>query len=438
MGSDSTDGAKGSTTTTAAAAASDATSLVSDVLSVDGVYYDTEKLAQMHPGGPMMVRMCNGRECTALFYTYHRRRFPHDHYTHLRVPESAVHPGSLIEQREQPNYDHYLEVCALVQPIIAETRGFAPWYYFLKAAFWLALMLGLDVYSAFHRRPYWLTVVQSLAMAMVGLNVQHDANHGALSADWRVNRLFGLSQDLLGGSSISWIINHDLIHHVYTNEPSRDGDLDIPLLRLHSSIPKHLAHCLQQFYVFVLEAVFGPVHVLTNIVFLLKGPSHQQRLFRDQWNLSLCMMLIVPFREYCNFAHATSFSDGLCNAMLQYMLGGFYLAFFFLISHNFDGAKKVGTSDGKDFVACQAETSCNFGGWWWGQINGGLNFQIEHHLFPRVHHGYYAYIAPVVRQFCAKHNIMYVHYDTIQENVKSTFDHMEKYGRGLEGGKKAD
>jgi acyl-lipid (7-3)-desaturase (Delta-4 desaturase) len=404
--------------------------LKKDVLSIDGIYYDTEKIAQMHPGGSMMVRLCNGRECTAIFISYHRRRFPHELYKELQVPKEQVHPESVIEQREQPSYDGYLELCNKIQPIIARTKGFAPWYYYLKAALWLTIMLGIDLYSLFYRRAYWLTVIQSLSMAMVGLNVQHDANHGALSRDWRVNRVLGLSQDLLGGSSISWIINHDYIHHIYTNEPDRDGDLDIPLLRLHSGIPVKLAYCLQQFYIFLLEAVFGPVHVLSNIIFLAKGPNEKQRLLKSQWNLSLAILSIIPYRLLCNMLHATSFGDGVANCMLQYMFGGFYLAYFFLISHNFDGAKKVGTSDGQDFVACQAETSCNFGGWWWGQINGGLNFQIEHHLFPRVHHGYYVYLAPVVRKFCEERGFTYIHYDTIQENMMSTFRHMEKYGRG--------
>ncbi|EPY33681.1 fatty acid desaturase (delta-4 desaturase) [Strigomonas culicis] len=405
---------------------------VKNVFSIDGIYYDTEKIALLHPGGPMFVRMCNGRESTAFFVSYHRRRFPHAQYEAYQVAEKDVHPDYKIEQRQLPQFDRYFELCEQIKPIIAPTKGFAPWYYFLKAALWLTLMLGLDLYSLFWRRSVVLTVVQSLAMAMVGLNVQHDANHGAVSRDWRVNRVLGLSQDLLGGSSISWIINHNIMHHIYTNEPSRDEDLDIPLLRLHHRVPKHVAYCLQQFYVFLLEACFGPVHVVTNILFLMKGPSEKQLLFKDQWDVSLSMMLIVPFRILCNCLHATSWQDAVCLCLTQYMLGGFYLALFFLISHNFEGAKKHGTSDGLDFVACQTETSCNFGGKWWGQLNGGLNFQIEHHLFPRVHHGYYVHLAPLVRRHCEKYNIKYVHYETLQENLASTFEHMEKFGKGIE------
>lgn len=379
-----------------------------------------------------MVRMCNGRESTALFVSYHRRRFPHEKYKAFQVPLSDVHPDSIIEQRKQPSYDNYLQLCAKVQPILAKSKGFAPAHYYLKAFLWVFLMLGLDLYSLATRRPYFLTILQSFAMAMVGLNVQHDANHGAVSSDWRINRLLGISQDLLGGSSISWILSHDFVHHVYTNEPTRDDDLDIPLLRLHAGIPKHLAYCLQQFYVFLLEAVFGPVHVVSNILFLAKGPNAKQQLFRGQWHLSMTMMLIVPFRIMCNFMHASSVYDGVANCLLQYMLGGFYLAFFFLISHNFDGAKKCGSSDGSDFLACQVETSCSFGGSWWAQANGGLNYQIEHHLFPRVHHGFYAKIAPIVRQYCREKGIKYTYYSTILENALSTYAHMERYGKGAE------
>merc|ERR1711991_422354 len=83
-----------------------------------------------------------------------------------------------------------------------------------------------------------------------------------------------------------------------------------------------------------------------------------------------------------------------------YMAGGLYLAFFFVISHSFVGA------------------------WLLAHINGGLNYQIEHHLFPRVHHSNYHRIAPVVRRVCEQHGIQYVHFPTIWDNVASTFEHL--------------
>ncbi|RNF26568.1 putative delta-4 fatty acid desaturase [Trypanosoma conorhini] len=404
---------------------------VADVMRIDGVYYDTLKLAAIHPGGPMMIKMANGTDATRIFVSYHRRRFPHAKYKHLQVAPADVQSG-LIADEVPPNFDLYLELCEKVRPIISPTNGFAPWYYFIKAAVWSLIVLALDLYAVFTWRPLYLTVLQSLAMAMLGLNVQHDANHGALSVNPVINRVFGLTQDLLGGSSISWIIHHDFIHHIYTNEPHRDLDLDIPLLRLHRFVPKRYYYALQQVYFLVLEAVFGPIHVLSNALFLWSGPEKRLRFLRGEWKLSCLMTLIPPLRLAFSFLHASTVWDAFMGFFVQYAVGGMYLAFFFLISHNFTGVRKEGSSDGACFLRAQVETSSSVGGWWLGQINGGLNYQIEHHLFPRVHHGYYYYIAPTVRNFCAERGISYVQFNTLWENVLSTVNHLSAYGHGAE------
>jgi fatty acid desaturase (delta-4 desaturase) len=84
---------------------------------------------------------------------------------------------------------------------------------------------------------------------------------------------------------------------------------------------------------------------------------------------------------------------------------GSYLTFFFLISHNYEGVHIQGDTtrssnkDGKknSFLYKQITSSSNVGGWWLLQLNGGLNYQIEHHLFPRMNHMHYPKIAPIVK-----------------------------------------
>jgi acyl-lipid (7-3)-desaturase (Delta-4 desaturase) len=131
----------------------------------------------------------------------------------------------------------------------------------------------------------------------------------------------------------------------------------------------------------------------------------------------------------------------------MFMTGGFYLAFFFVISHNFVGvhmfdsspaaaaaaaaatASVPSSSPMKDsFLYNQVISSCNVGGSLLAMFNGGLNYQIEHHLFPRISHTHYAKIAPIVREFCKKKGIPYVHFRTIQENVTSCVQHLSNFG----------
>jgi fatty acid desaturase (delta-4 desaturase) len=76
----------------------------------------------------------------------------------------------------------------------------------------------------------------------------------------------------------------------------------------------------------------------------------------------------------------------------------------------------------------QVVSSSNVGGWWLCQLNGGLNYQIEHHLFPRINHTHYPTIAPVVRQFCKERGVAYVHFDTVAANVASCAKHLADLG----------
>jgi fatty acid desaturase (delta-4 desaturase) len=77
----------------------------------------------------------------------------------------------------------------------------------------------------------------------------------------------------------------------------------------------------------------------------------------------------------------------------------------------------------------QVVSSSNVGYSWLAFLNGGLNYQIEHHLFPRINHSHYALIAPTVRQFCEEKNIPYVHFPTIGENVRACIKHLMDMGQ---------
>jgi fatty acid desaturase (delta-4 desaturase) len=124
----------------------------------------------------------------------------------------------------------------------------------------------------------------------------------------------------------------------------------------------------------------------------------------------------------------------LLNVLPIFIVGGYYLAFFFVISHNFDGVmmfdqKSVkATAFEQSFLRLQVATSSNVGGAWLCFLNGGLNYQIEHHLFPRVQHTHYPTIAPLVQQFCKARGIPYRHFPTIGANVRACVKHLFALG----------
>lgn len=127
--------------------------------------------------------------------------------------------------------------------------------------------------------------------------------------------------------------------------------------------------------------------------------------------------------------------------------GSLALGMLFTLSHNFENvdrdpiatAERLAKKENKgtqnsdlDTRACwfraQVETSSTYGGMISGWLTGGLNFQVEHHLFPRMSSSWYPYIAPTVRRICAKHNVQYVYYPWIWENMISTLRYTHAVG----------
>jgi hypothetical protein len=112
------------------------------------------------------------------------------------------------------------------------------------------------------------------------------------------------------------------------------------------------------------------------------------------------------------------------------------LSLLFSLSHNFIHSDRDPTASYKKtgesicWFKSQVETSSTYGGAISGYLTGGLNFQVEHHLFPRMSSAWYPYIAPKVREICEKHGVQYAYYPWIWQNLISTFSYMHKAGTG--------
>lgn len=153
-------------------------------------------------GGELFVSAFAGRDATEAFLSYHRREFPH-----ARLATSMV--GTAVARKGPDADKDYLELCVLIEGILPRSRSFAPLSYFLKIAIIIVLAIGLELYIHTTKSYVWyLTAMEGLLMASIGLNIQHDANHGAVSRNPKVNRALGLLQNYIGGSSLDWIHQH--------------------------------------------------------------------------------------------------------------------------------------------------------------------------------------------------------------------------------------
>lgn len=297
----------------------------------------------------------------------------------------------------------------------------------------------LQTYMHMNRAYYWyFFAVLGWLSALIGLNIQHDANHGSISRYPFVNRALGLTQNWIGGSHLDWIHQHVVQHHVHTNDVHNDPDIiGNPAIRINPNSPLMKWHMFQYLYVFVLLAVFGVSYSINSLYFAVRFSNFTaySNMLRKYQGIDLFFVALFHLRMTVMplvFSGDRSLLLTLSNMVVLYIVGGYYLSFFFLISHNFDGvhmfdSKKSGKSD-ESFLYAQVTSSANVGGAILGTMNGGLNYQIEHHLFPRIQHSHYPRIAPYVAQFCKVKGIPYVHFPTIMENVKATAAHLLTMG----------
>lgn len=116
--------------------------------------------------------------------------------------------------------------------------------------------------------------------------------------------------------------------------------------------------------------------------------------------------------------------------------GSLALGLLFTLSHNFEGADRDPTKSVREtgepvcWFKAQVETSSTYGGFVSGWLTGGLNFQVEHHLFPRMSSAWYPYIAPKVREICQKHGVTYAYYPYVWQNLFSTLKYTHEVGNG--------
>ncbi len=287
-----------------------------------------------------------------------------------------------------------------------------------------------------------LAVLMGTGLAGIGFCVAHDALHGAYSSKPVVNKVIGLTFDLMGASGYMWTLTHNIIHHTYTNIHGIDEDLEVsPLLRLSPRSKLLKIHRFQHHYAFLtyafstlfwafvkdykyfLQRDLGPFknkkHPFSEVITLIVMKS----IFYAYTIVIPWMVLDLAWWQF------------VIGYVAMQATGGFILGIIFQLAHvveetqhpkaNAEGAMENG------WMVHEMETTSDFGRdnkfltWY----VGGLNFQIEHHLFPKVCSIHYPAISTIVRDVAAKHGVRYNHHATFKQAVISHYRTLKKYGR---------
>ncbi len=296
---------------------------------------------------------------------------------------------------------------------------------FLASTWWQALPLAISL---------------GLAMAAVGFNIQHDGGHQAYSNYPLTNKLMALTLDLLGGSSYAWDRKHNSIHHTYTNITGHDEDINLGFLGRLSPHQKRLKiHRLQHFY---LWALYGFMTIKWQLYDdfrdILSGRIHGHSFARPKgWDLTVFIVGKLVF-----FSVAFVIPMLLCEVwavLLVYVAAAFVqgvtLSVVFQLAHCVEGADfpmPEGKTDRIEntWAVHQVETTVDFArqsrlvSWY----TGGLNFQIEHHLFPRICHINYPEISKIVEKTCREFGITYMANKSFLAGVASHFRWLRRMG----------
>jgi linoleoyl-CoA desaturase len=317
----------------------------------------------------------------------------------------------------------------------------------LKAAFFLGgyvLLYGLILSNQFG--PWaMLGMAISLGMfaAFIGFNVSHDALHGAFSSRSWVNDLLGGSFYLLGANPYVWKITHNVVHHTYTNIPEHDEDLGIApgLIRVDTDEPLRPWQRFQQWYAFPLYSLASLSWVFSKDYrkFFQKKIGQQDtskhpkqeyvKLFASKAAYYF-FFLILPYLVL----DLTWWQIGL-GFMVMHLAEGLVLGLVFQLAHVVEETAFPVPAEGmimqEAWAIHQLRTTANFAprSALAAFFCGGLNRQIEHHLFPKVCHIHYPAITAVVKQTAAEFDLPYLESRSFFSALHSHYSLLKRLGR---------
>jgi len=259
--------------------------------------------------------------------------------------------------------------------------------------------------------------ILGILLAIDGLAIQHDANHGAFSKHKYLNIAACFVNDLIGGSSLVWRHQHVVAHHAYPNNEKLDGDTysNYPLLRLNPNLPILWYSRFQCYYAPLLYSFLGMAYFFGDFQSIAQG-KYLHVDFQPVQTKELAIFYIGKLIHFTLFmllpVHLHG-PGGLLLYLSMQLVGGNFLASVFAVSHNLPNLE-YNMDENTDWAEIQIKTAANWGVdsiFWW-LVSGGLNYQIEHHLFPGVCHEYYPAISKIVSQVCKERKLPYNAYPT--------------------------
>jgi linoleoyl-CoA desaturase len=287
-----------------------------------------------------------------------------------------------------------------------------------------------------------MVILMGIGEAGIGMSVMHDAAHGALSKRKWVNSLFASSMFILGSTVFNWKIQHNLLHHTYTNIYKYDQDISTKAaIRLCDHAPLKKYHEFQFIFAFILYSMMTISKLIGDVTQLLTfnrtGITKAHNSNEKKEITVLIISKILYFSTIIMLPIITSsFSwwQVLIGFLLMHLTAGIIMSVTFQMAHVVEGAEQPLPDENgiihHEWLVHQLRTTADFApknallNWY----VGGLNFQVEHHLFSNICHIHYRKIAPIVQQTAKEFGLVYNVKPTFLKALKSHVNRLKELG----------
>ena len=301
------------------------------------------------------------------------------------------------------------------------------------------LILTLDM-------PFWvhllLTIVMGIGMAGIGMNVMHDANHGSYSTKSWVNKFMGGTIYVLAGNVHNWQVQHNVLHHTYTNIIGHDEDLEAGrIMRFSKEAEWHKFHKFQQYYAVFLYGLLTFNWAITTDFKQMRNYLKRKLSYGEPkspkvlWTtLIITKVIYIAIWIVLPIVIGITWWKVLLGFFIMHYTAGLILSIVFQLAHVVDEAANPQPNETGEmentWAIHQLFTTVNFApknkivNWY----TGGLNHQIEHHIFPHISHVHYGKIAKIVKETAKECQLPYYEYKTMTAAVIAHFKHLRTLG----------
>ena len=321
------------------------------------------------------------------------------------------------------------------------------WKLYSKAIIMFTMFLVPLILILTVSMPQWvlllLTIVIGVGLAGVGMNVMHDSNHESFSSKKWVNKLMGSSIYILAGNVYNWKVQHNVLHHTFTNIQGHDEDIDAGRIIRFSKHTKWLKiHKFQKYYSFFLYGLLTINWAITTDFKQMRSYLKRKLSYgkfpnpATEWTVLIItkviyylLWIVLPL-----LVLDIAWWKILLGFFIMHYTAGIILSVVFQLAHVVPKTEMpLPDKDGNlehTWAVHQLFTTANFApknkfvSW----FTGGLNHQVEHHIFPHISHIHYGKIAKIVKETAQEFNLPYNEYKTFQKAIIEHFNQLKILG----------